>query len=262
MLKLKYLLKEFVVSGELEKFLEKFKLENPQATADEISDAIIDFISEGGHISESIAMSILKYAIPAIMAVYGVSNPSLAKDVAKKIQNKAKTTQVKQSSPKKKSSAKTIAQYTSSEKISSWVKKYAKQYGISESALLRLLKKESSFVIGKKNYKTNLIGDKGNTLGPSYGPGQIKVVMAQEIYEEEPESGINPASITSGKLMNNPEFNIKTAAKILAHYYHKKFKKVKDNQERLAFAATAYNAGITGAREHGISDYGKTVAGM
>ena len=242
-MKLKSLIPEFVVSKEVENFLRQYDAKNPNASVEDISSAILSHLQQQTDmVEETLASNTLKILLPALLAVYGpVVGNSIAKDVHKKIQSHITK--------------------PSSKQIAHWISKYSKMYGINEKYILRLARRETGFSSNSKSYNPYQVGDKNNTLGPSYGVCQIKVPTAKEIYELEPEHSINPNSITAKKLTHDVEFNIKTCAKILSTYY-KKFKNVKGHTSRIATAATAYNAGITGAKTYGINKYGKTIAGV
>ena len=244
----------------VEDFLLDFKKKNPNATPEEISRALWNHIfPQFKELEEAISprqsvKNFLKIVIPAIVLVYGSQN---AKSIVDATAKQAKTPEIQQVIQNPIFSAGKGL----NAKIGKWILKYSKKYGIHPTNLLRLITRETEFSITNKNYRPNVVGDKGNTLGPSYGACQIKVATAKEIYTMFPESDVKPNSITAGKLQNDTEFNIRTAAKILAAHY-KKFGDIKHPRDRMAMAATAYNAGYTGAKTHGVNRYGRTIAGL
>lgn len=234
---------------DVEKFLKDFKQKNPKASEDQIADAILKFLYSRSEVEESLASTAMNYILPALMSIYG-SNITASVGNILKSKLKSKHTYVTQKPLK-----------VTPIHVSHWAKQYAKKYGIPEKNIMNLLHKESSFSAMAKNYDPYIVADKNNVLGPSYGACQVKVATAKEIYTQEPESDVSVGSITADKLTNDVKFNIRTAAKILAHYYHDSFKKIKNPRTRMQYAATAYNAGKAGARQHGINRYGKYVAG-
>jgi hypothetical protein len=238
---------------ELAQYLKDFKSKNPNATTDEISDTIISYFQSKGQLMESTAKELAKLILPALVLVYGITN---ADSISKNVVNKVEKSHISQVA------SKSVKNAPSQEQMMKWVEKYSKKYHINSKNLVRLMGKESGFLIKKKSYNPFVVADQGNELGPSYGAAQIKVVTAKELYELEPESDVNPSHITSKKLQYDVEFNIRTSAKLLARYYYNKFQDVKNPRQRMAFAATAYNAGYTGAKKYGINTYGKHIGGI
>lgn len=144
--------------------------------------------------------------------------------------------------------------------VASAIKKYSQKYTVNPRVIEKMLDRESSFHLGDDVYDANVVGDLNNTLGPSYGPGQIKVPTAKEIYTKFPETGINASLIDANRLKNDITFNVKTMCKLM-QYYYKQFGKVKNSNKRWALAATAYNRGITKTKKTQTSNiYGKSVA--
>ena len=90
MIKLKKILYESVSQSEMKDFLIKFKKAVPNASIDDISNAIILFSENNGLVSEfKGAASLLKTIIPLLILIYGANNAdSISKNIENKIQNK------------------------------------------------------------------------------------------------------------------------------------------------------------------------------
>lgn len=157
------------------------------------------------------------------------------------------------------------------DEVTMWLKEYCNKYKVPEKVIRKMLNKESMFHTSEKYYDANLVGDHGNTLGPSYGAGQIKISTAKEVYAKKPESDIDPNEITADKLRNDTEFNIRTMCKLVRHFYDTlslkspKFKKIKDDNKKWGWAAVAYNSGINKAgsrvdKNKNQTGYGKYVS--
>ena len=257
MIKLKKILYEGISSSEMKDFLMNFKKENPNASIDDISNAILSFSQDGSVNEFKGGASLLKTIVPLLILIYGANNAdAISKNVKNKLQNKHTISQV----DKKK--LPTVKSTMEVKKIHEYIKKYSKKYHIHEKNLMNLLQKETGFSLSNKNYNPYVVGDVGNELGSSYGAGQIKVPVAKEIYTKFPENDVSPGDITDKKLKNDVEFNIRTAAKLLASYYHKDFKHIKGGRDRMAYAASAYNQGLYGTKSRGINQYGKFVGGI
>lgn len=257
MIKLKKILYENVSSSEMKDFLMNFKKENPTASINDISNAILSFSQDGSVNEFKGGASLLKTIVPLLILIYGAHNAdSISKDIANKLQDKSSVSQVS------KKEVPVIKLTNDVKRIYSYIKKYSKQYNIHEKNLMNLLKKETEFSLSNKKYNPYVVGDIGNELGSSYGAGQIKVPVAKEIYTKYPESDVSLNDITSEKLKNDVEFNIRTAAKILSSYYYKDFKHIKGGRNKMAHAASAYNQGVYGTKSRGINKYGKFVGGI
>lgn len=243
-MKLKTLLLESLSMTDLVAFLRHFKSGTPMADTNEISDAIVSFLHSKMGISESIKSTLVKIILSALLTVY---SSQTANDVIRLVMKKMQ--QPQHAKPDNK-------------QIIDWVNKYSKVYGVDRTYLMRLLDEETDFTAGSRNFNPFQVGDKNNTLGPSYGIAQIKLPTAKEIYSKKPESDVDTSSITPARLQYDVQFNIRTSAKLLAYYY-RQFKDTVDAKERMALAATAYNAGLPSTLESGeANDYGKYIAGL
>lgn len=204
-------------------------------TSDELASLIVSLVKSDTdlNLQESVKLNKLyKYILPFLLGVY---SKDFIYDAFEKVENLLS----KDTSP-----AQVI--HSESDQVNIAVEKYTKLYDVKEGVIRNMLRKETSFSAMNKKYDANVVGDLDNTLGPSYGPGQIKLSTAQEIYQKKPEKTIDPKSITKEMLTNDIDFNIRTMCKIVRYYYDK-FGKVKNNNKRWAMAATAYNRGINKA---------------
>jgi len=253
-MKLKSLIYEIDNSIKLEDFLKKFKKENPNATYDEISNAIISFLHKDNISNKKLyefnAGMLIKFILPVLISVYGNNN---AENIIKHLSSKL---------PNDKSVFVEPEEKTNVEKVIDAVEKYSKKYNIDKKYIYRILKKETSFDTKLKKYNPHQIGDKNNVLGPSYGPCQIKVSTAKEICKKYPEPDLSPSDVTADKLLNDIDFNIRMCCKILSSYYHHTFGKIKNTDEKIAYAASMYNLGKRGFEKYGINNYGKFISGV
>lgn len=227
------------------------ELLKPVKTTDDLAKVIVDLLQTDKSLDENIKFSKLyKYIIPFLLGLYSKDFVDTAIDRAKEIMNgKDVGTEV-------------TVEPSENQQVNMFIKEYCKKYGVKESVIRNMLKKESMFDIKNNSYDANVIGDLDNTLGPSYGPGQIKVSTAKEIYIRHPEKDIDPNGIDRDKLKNDIEFNIRTMCKLVKHYYNK-FHKTKNDSLRWALAATAYNRGINKTIKAKVpNEYGKYVANI
>lgn len=212
------------------KLKEKFKIVK---STEDLANIIVDLLQSDEKIEENVKLSNLyKYIIPLLLGYFSKNFVDDSIDRAKEIL-KGKTGQIQ-------------VYQSEGVQVDMYVKEYTKKYNVNEKVIRGMLKKETQFNVGDEKYNANQIGDLDNTLGASYGPGQIKISTAKEIYIKYPETDINPSDITADKLKDDIEFNIRTMCKLMGVYYDK-FSKTKKDSLRWALAATAYNRGLSKA---------------
>ncbi len=138
---------------------------------------------------------------------------------------------------------------TDKEIIDIAIENYSKKYNINKQFLKNILGNETSYSNNFDKYEGNKLGDGGT----SFGPGQVKLAIAKEIWVKRPEGDINNSYVNKENLLKDIDFNIRTMCKIL-DYYNYKFSYIKDTKERYKEIAQAYNKGYTGAKR--IKKYG------